>query len=80
MEEAESAKSLVLTEAYLTCSRSSKKVTVAREAMPQKMRTWKYQAGEGRAQVCQDFGFYGQLKDTHHHAYLSKMPLSEEHK
>lgn len=36
--------------------------------------------GKGRAQVCQDFGFYGQLKDMHHHAYLSKILLSEEHK
>lgn len=36
--------------------------------------------GEGKALVCQDFGFYGQSKDMTHHAYLSKIPLSEEHK
>ena len=36
--------------------------------------------GEGRTQVCQDFGFYGQSKDMQNHAYISKIPLSEEHR
>lgn len=80
MEEAESTKSLVLTEAHLTCSRSSKKVTVARRGNATEDEDLEVTGGEERAQDCQDFGSYGQLKDMHHHASLSKIPLSEEHK